>query len=235
MTQEPMLFRVDRLELAFKPKPWAFADERRAEIDADFAKRQRENPALWNGRVLLLYHQVVQDGVFRGDFLETDYASFLAWKAWGLPSAGVRDCFAAAAVVGRDGGLLLGVMNAHTANAGQVYFPCGTPDPDDIVGDTVDFDVSVRRELKEETGIDAAMLSPEPGWTAVVDGSLIVQVKLFRADEPAEALRTRALDHIARERAPELCDVRIVRTQTDFDPAMPRFVTAFLAYHFSVR
>ena len=61
MKQEPMLFRVDRLELAYKPKPWAFASERRAEIDAYFAKRQRENPALWNGRVLLLYHQVVQD------------------------------------------------------------------------------------------------------------------------------------------------------------------------------
>ena len=230
-----MLFRVDRLELAFKPRPWAFADERRAEIDAYFAKRQRENPALWNGRVLLLYHQVVQDGVFRGDFLETDYASFSAWKSWGRPPAGVRDCFGAAAVVGHDGGLLLGVMNTHTANAGQVYFPCGTPDPDDIVAGQVDFDVSVRRELKEETGIDAATLTPEPGWTAVVDGPLISHVKLFRAHEPAEVLRTRALDHIARERKPELCDIRIVRAQTDVDPAMPRFVTAFLAQHFSVR
>jgi 8-oxo-dGTP pyrophosphatase MutT (NUDIX family) len=147
----------------------------------------------------------------------------------------VRDCFAAAAVAGRDGGLLLGVMNAHTANAGQVYFPCGTPDPDDIVGDTVDFDVSVRRELKEETGLDAATFTPEPGWTAVVDGALIAQVKLFRAQEPAEALRGRALDHIARERQPELCDIRIVRAQTDVDPAMPRFVTAFLAQHLALR
>ncbi len=91
-------------------------------------------------------------------------------------------------------------MNTHTANAGQVYFPCGTPDPDDIVAGQVDFDVSVRRELKEETGIDAATLTPEPGWTAVVDGPLISHVKLFRAHEPAEVLRTRALDHIARER-----------------------------------
>ena len=54
----PSLFHVDRLELAFEPKPWAFADERRAEIDAFFAELQREKPALWNGRVLLLHHQV---------------------------------------------------------------------------------------------------------------------------------------------------------------------------------
>jgi 8-oxo-dGTP pyrophosphatase MutT (NUDIX family) len=235
MKQEPTLFRIDRLELAFKPKPWAFAIERRAEIDAYFAERQRKNPALWNGRVLLLYHQVVQGGVFYGDFLETDYASFSAWDSWGRQPAGIRDCFGAAAVVGSDGGVLVGVMNAHTSNAGRVYFPCGTPDPDDIVDSTVDFDVSVRRELMEETGIDVATLMPEPGWTTVVDSSLIMHVKLFRSREPAEVLRARALAHIARERQPELCDVRIVRRPADFEPAIPRFVTAFLAQHFAVR
>ena len=235
MNKEPTLFRIDRLELAFKPKPWAFAVERRAEIDDYFAQHQRENPALFNGRVLLLYHQVVRDGVFYGDFLETDYASFFAWNGWGRPPAGVRDCYGSAAVVGSDGGVLLGVMNAHTANAGRIYFPCGTPDLDDIVDGTVDFDVSVRRELMEETGIDAATLMPEPDWTAVIDGVLIMHVKLFRSHETAEVLRARALAHIARERQPELCDVRVVRGRADFDPAMPRFVTAFLVQHFGVR
>ncbi len=32
---------MDRLELAFAPKPWAFAVERRAEIDAYFAKLRK--------------------------------------------------------------------------------------------------------------------------------------------------------------------------------------------------
>ena len=43
------------------------------------------------------------------------------------------------------------------------------------------------------------------------------------------------LDAFAREQEPELCDIRIVRGQADFDPAMPRFVTAFLAQHLGVR
>lgn len=234
MKQEPMLFHVDRLELAFKPKRWAFADERRAEIDAYFAKRQRENPALWNGRVLLLYHQVVKDGVFRGDFLETDYASFSTWKAWGRPPAGIHDCFGAAAVAGADRAFLLGVMGPHTFNAGEIYFPSGTPDLDDIKDSQVDLEFSVRRELNEETGLDAAELETEPGWNCVVDGALIVQIKLMRSSRSADELRARILAHLAREKQPELSDIRIVRGPTDFDPAMPRFVTAFLAQQFAV-
>jgi 8-oxo-dGTP pyrophosphatase MutT (NUDIX family) len=235
MTQEPVLLRVDRLELAFKPKPWAFADQRRAEIDAYFAKRQRDNPALWNGRVLLLYHQVVQDGVFRGDYLETDYASFSTWKAWGRPPAGIHDCFGAAAIAAADGAFLLGVMGPHTFNAGEIYFPSGTPDRDDIKGSQVDLEFSVRRELKEETGLDAAELGLAPGWICVVHGGLIVQIKLMRSSQSADELRARIVAHLASEKQPELSDIRIVRGPQDFDPAMPRFVTAFLAQHFSVR
>jgi hypothetical protein len=55
-------------------------------------------------------------------------------------------------------------------------------------------------------------------------------VKLLRAHAPAAALRERVLAHLAREREPELADVRIVRGPADFDPMMPPFVTAFLTH-----
>jgi hypothetical protein len=45
----------------------------------------------------------------------------------------------------------------------------------------------------------------------------------------AEEARTRMLRHLASEKEPELCDIRIVRSAADFDPAMSRFVTAYLA------
>jgi hypothetical protein len=67
----------------------------------------------------------------------------------------------------------------------------------------------------------------------VVDGPLIVQVRLLRAADSAEAVRKRILEFLARERQPELSDIRIVRSARDFDPAMPRFVTAFLAQQFA--
>lgn len=223
------VFATDRLELAFTPKPWPFAEQRKEEIAAYFAELKRQKPAIWNGRVLLLHRQMLSNGVFHGDYLETDYAGFRAWRAWGMPpAAGIYDCFGAGAVVSSDGAVLLGEMAPHTANAGSVYFPAGTPDPNDIVDGRVDLEASVARELKEETGCDIGEFDVEPGWTTVVDRGFIVQIKTLRSKEKAEALRARMLVHLAEEKHPELSDIRIVRGRRDFEPAMPLFVTAFL-------
>jgi 8-oxo-dGTP pyrophosphatase MutT (NUDIX family) len=166
--------------------------------------------------------------VLHGEYLETDYASFAAWRHWDRPAAKVHDCFSAAAILAADDAFLLGVMGSHTFNAGKIYFPCGTPDPADIVGDKVDLERSAGRELKEETGFNVTEFASEPGWTMVADGSLIAQIKVLRSKESSAALRERILTHLAREQHPELADIRIIRKHKDLDPAMPRFVTAFL-------
>jgi len=230
---ELTIFDVDRLDLRFTPRPWPFADERRAEIDVFFAARRRENPALWNGRVLLMHRHALSDGVLQGDYLETDYASFLAWRRWAAPDTGVHDCFGAAALISADGAVLLGRMGAHTANAGHIYFPAGTPDPSDIVDGKVDLAFSVARELKEETGIEMSELAVAPGWTVVADGQLIVAIRTLRSRADADTLRTRILAYLRAEEKPELADIRIARGPSDFEPAMPRFVTAYLARFFA--
>jgi 8-oxo-dGTP pyrophosphatase MutT (NUDIX family) len=235
MKIQPTVFHVDGLDLNFRQKSWDFAIERAADIETYFAERQRETPALWNGQVLLLHRQLLSDGIFHGDFLQTDFASFTAWYTWGMQEAGVRDCFAAAGLISADGAFLLGVMGGHTFNSGRIYFPCGTPDPSDIKDGKVDFEFSVARELKEETGLDAAELAPEPGWTTVVDGALIGQIKLMRSHESAEDLRARILRHLATEAVPELADIHIVRGPVDFDARMPDFVKAVMADYFGSR
>ena len=228
MRETPSISHIDRLDLSFAPKPWDFAVERRDEIDAFFAALRRDKPSIWNGRVLMLHHHAIKDGVLHGEYLETDYASFAAWRQWGGPAAKVHDCFSAAAILAADGAFLLGVMGPHTFNGGKIYFPCGTPDPKDIVGDKVDLELSVRRELHEETGLSVAEFASEPGWTMITDGPLIAQIKVLRSGEDSVALRKRVLLHLASEQQPELADVRIIRNHKDLDPAMPRFVTAFL-------
>ena len=220
------LVRIERLELRFVPKIWTFAAERRDEIDRHFAEMRRGKPALWNGRVLVLHEFAIADGVFRGAYLETDFASFLAWRDWGFPDKSVRNCFAMGALQATDGAFVLGIMGGHTANAGKIYFFGGTPDPGDVVCECVDLEANVLRELNEETGI-ASGLDPEPGWCAIFDASLIAMVKVLRAAEPAPALEERVRRHLARERAPELAGVHVVRGPTDLDPRMPPFVLKF--------
>jgi hypothetical protein len=117
--------RIRRLELAFAPRAWRFAETRRDEISRHFDELRQVKPALWNGRVLLLHHHVIEGDVFRGAYFETDYASFVAWRDWAYPDTTVRHCFSLGALSASDGSFLLGVMNSHTLNAGKVYFPTG--------------------------------------------------------------------------------------------------------------
>lgn len=225
--QESRVVSVERLDFRFEPRRWDYADAHRAAMDTHFTTRQRANPALWNGRVLVAHRHEVVDGVCRGAFLETDFASFMAWRDWGWPEAATLDCFGSAALQASDGAYLLGVMGPHTANAGRIYFPCGTPDLDDVVDDRVDLERSALRELHEETGLAVEDMRAEPGCLVVFWRSLVMHAKLLRADEPAEALRVRILRHLATQRQPELSDIRIVRRPDDLDANMPPFIRVF--------
>ncbi|HUZ31205.1 MAG TPA: NUDIX domain-containing protein [Xanthobacteraceae bacterium] len=219
---------IDRVEVAIEPWDWDFADNRRAEIGRHFAERQRARPALWNGRVLLLNRYAVTDGVLRGACFETDFASFLAWRDWDFPDPGVFNIFAAAALQSADGAYLVGEMAPSTA-AGQIYFPCGTPDPRNVGGGKLDLDDSLHRELLEETGIEIATLDVTPGWNFLRDRGFLALMKRVTARETADALRSRIMRNLENDSQPEFCDIRIVRGPGDLDPRMPRFVTAFLA------
>lgn len=220
--------QIERLDLKYAPRPWPFAQSRRAEIDAHFARRKAERPGIWNGQVLVLYEHAIDGAVFRGSYLKTDYASFLSWKDWGHPDAGVCDSFSQGALRSADGAFLLGVMGQHTANAGKIYFPSGTPDPSDLKGDTVDLTASVWREIEEETGLTAADVTAEPGWTTVFAGAQIAHLKIMQAREDAVTLRQRIVEFLAGQNPPELSDIRIVRGEADLDPKMLPFVVGFL-------
>ena len=152
----PVIHRVTSLDLAVEPFAWPFAVEKRAEISAHFADMQREKPKLWNGRILLGREPVFEGEHFSASYFETDFASFLAWRDWGFPDKAVFNGFGMGALLSSDGAFALGVMGEHTANAGRIYFPSGTPDLDDVRGDALDIAGSVAREVEEETGLTAA-------------------------------------------------------------------------------
>jgi len=227
MTQLP-IHRVTSLELAVQPWWWPFATEKRAEIDAHFAAKQREKPTLWNGRVLLGRNPLFAGERLTASYFETDFASFLAWRDWGFPDHSVFNGFGMGALRSSDGAFALGEMGQHTSNAGRIYFPSGTPDLDDIRGSALDIDGSVARELEEETGLTAADFRSDAQWHCVFTGPALAMIKVLHVDMPGEALRARIEANLAAQQQPELVAIHLVRRSSDLTAAMPRFVTAFI-------
>jgi len=224
----PAIHRVTTLDLKLESWSWPFASERRADIDAHFAEKMAEKPALWNGRVLLGRDASFEGQCLSARFFQTDFASFLAWRDWGFPDSTVFNGFGMGALRSSDGAFALGEMAAHTANAGRVYFPSGTPDPNDIKDGAVDIPGSVAREVTEETGLTEDDYRTSPHWHCVISGAAIAMIALLQTELPAEHLRARIEAELARQQEAELSRIHLVRTQADFTPQMPRFVTAFI-------
>jgi hypothetical protein len=229
----PVIHRVTALDLRVGQWPWPFAQTRRADIDTHFAEKQREKPELWNGRVLLGRQPDFTAGRCSADYFETDFASFLAWRDWGFPDSDVFNGFGMGALRASDGAFVVGEMGGHTANAGRVYFPSGTPDLDDIRNGLVDIAGSVAREIREETGLTEADYTASAYWDCVISGAAIAMIRILHVDLPGEALRKRIEANLAMQHQPELAAIHLVRAPSGLTPAMPRFVTAFLEREFS--
>ena len=229
----PAIHRVTTLDLRLEPWPWRFAEARRADIDAHFARLRIEKPQLWNGRILLARQPEFAAGRFSARYFEAGFASFLAWRDWGFPDASVFNGFGMGALRCADGAFVLGEMGGHTANAGRIYFPSGTPDLEDVRDGAVDIAGSVARETEEETGLTPADYRAGAHWDCVVSGAAIAMIRILDVDISGEALRARIEASLASQREPELAAIHLVRAASDLTAAMPRFVTAFLGAQFA--
>lgn len=224
---------VDAIESAYHERAWAFAQERAEEIDANWRRLCAQRAGVFDGRVLVADRWAIEERaggrVLVTRHFATNFRNFVAMRDWDFPDSQVRNCFAAAALVSREGHWVLGEMGGHTANAGRVYFPCGTPDMDDVRGARVDLEGSVLRELEEETGLSPRDVRADAGWTIVFESGRIACLKILRSPLPTESLAGRVRDFLAREKDAELSGVHVVRSRADLKPgAMPPFIIAFL-------
>jgi 8-oxo-dGTP pyrophosphatase MutT (NUDIX family) len=225
--------RITTLDLPVRPWSWPFAGERRADIGAHFAAAQREKPKIWNGRVVLGRNPQSSGERFSAEYFETDFASFLAWRDWGFPDKGVFNGFGMGALRSADGAFIMGEMGQHTANAGRIYFPSGTPDLDDVRDGALDIGGSVAREVEEETGLTPADYRAAAHWDCVFTGASVAMIKTLDVDMPGEALRGRIEANLLGQSQPELAAIHLVRNPLDLTDAMPRFVTAFVESQFA--
>lgn len=233
-TGKVRICRIDTIEARLRDSGWTWAQRNRARIGAYWEELKAAKPDLYNGRVLVRADQQVDGASFRVSFIETDYASFLAHRDWGFPDPSVGNCFAMAALRGADGAFLLGRMAAHTANAGRVYFPAGTPDPGDVIAKgVVDLGGSVLRELEEETGLTSADVTIG-GWTLVMVGARTALMQDITSSLSAKALSGLIERNLAQQDKPELAGTEIVADPADIDDeAMPAFMSAYLRWAFA--
>jgi 8-oxo-dGTP pyrophosphatase MutT (NUDIX family) len=229
---EPVIHRVTALDLKVEAWPWPWAVARRAEIEAHFTKHRQEKPRTWNGRVLLARQVEFAEGRLSSSYFETDFANFLAWRDWGFPDPGVFNGFGMGALRSADGAFVLGEMGGHTVNAGRIYFPAGTPDPEDVVDGRVDIVGSIAREMEEETGLTPADYHAAPHWDCVMTPASVAIFRILDVDMPGDALKARIEANLARQEHPELSGIHLVRGRDDFRTSMPRFVTVFLERQF---
>ena len=226
----PTLINLDHVEVTVEPWSWPFATARRADIDAHFADLRRRQTALWNGRALMLHSYAVDNGMLTATAFEADYASLCAWRDWGFADRTVLNFFAPAALRAVDGAYVLGEMAAYTSGAGEITFPCGTPEPEDISGRSVDLLRHIRREITEETGLIADELECEPGWSLVRDQNYLALMKRFFSSQTADELCARINSYLESQTQPEFSGVWIVRGPADFHPRMAKFTLAFLEH-----
>ena len=191
--QDIPIIPVSRLDLRFEPAAVAVRDraprrDRRAFCEA----AERKAGTVERPRAAAAARRDRGRRVLSGAYLETDFASFIAWRDWGFPDRRCAIAFAMAALRSSDGAFLLGVMGAHTANAGQDLFPrrhARSGRRRRRHGRS-----RARRDARGGRG-DRARRSPmsrsRPAGTATPLGQRIALMKIVQARETAAALRER--------------------------------------------
>lgn len=234
MPEAHRLTRLTRIEARLVAYDWPWARENVGVIEDNWRLRKARSPAMFDGPVLLSCACAVGEGTCRIDLFETTFSRFIAYcdiahRDRSTFDGRVANAFAAIVPWTADGAVLVGEMGAHTANAGQLYFPCGTPDRDDVRGACVDLAGSAARELFEETGL---ALPPDAAhaWILLEGEGRLAFLRPVKFPESAAALCRRIEKHRLGETEPELAGLRVVRGAGDIDAGRtPGFVRAYLA------
>lgn len=222
---------VTRCRLVSTDRTWGYATDNAEAIESHWRRRLEETPTFFNGTIHLLDRARQTPDAFEGEFLTTDFKSYLYWREAGFPEAGVRDCFGSALLRSADGAILLGTQRAGNLNSGQSYLPGGFIDVNDRRGDgTIDIEKSVLRELAEETGLATDDLTITPGFRLARSGPLLSIGVEIRASAAARDLARAIEDAIAADPNSELQSVTFVRDGTDLEAlAIPTFARMLLS------
>ena len=227
--RSPIIGDVTEFDCTVTGDAWPWAEKNADAIAAHWEKAKAEKPALFDGEVLVATEVGIEQSRLVSQHVVTRYSALTYWKSLGFPHAGAFNLFGAGVVVTSDNAVLLGRMADHTANAGYSYFPCGTPDTDDIRDGELDIEGSILRETEEETGLGLSHLHPSDQRWISWDGPLFCCAR--RLDTPLTAVEagTLAAKHLAAQKRPELAQIVFAKKLEDIEGLkVPAYADALL-------
>jgi 8-oxo-dGTP pyrophosphatase MutT (NUDIX family) len=225
----PIIGDVDGFDCRVEEQAWPWAQKHAAEIAEYWKSAIVEKPDLFDGKVLIATEVAVEKSRLVAELTAVRYSALNFWTKSGFPHAGVFNMFGSGVVVTKDGAVVLGEMGAHTSNAGFTYFPCGTPDTDDVDGDTLDVERSILREFEEETGLGREHLVPTQQRWIAWDGALFCCARRYDTPLTAEEAAKITSAHLAGQERPELAHVHFIRSMDDLVRLnVPVYVSALL-------
>jgi 8-oxo-dGTP pyrophosphatase MutT (NUDIX family) len=211
---EGEIFPVSSFRLAVLPGEHPWQAGRDVEIARHWEGASQANPHLFDGQMVFQHQLSFAEGHIEGRAHMVPYSTFLHWRASGRLAGGYH-LFAMPMILSSDGALIAIRMAETTANPGRVYSPAGSLDDQDIVDGFCDLAGNMRRETREETGLDLGAMSADEGCFAVHVLNSVAVFRIFRAGMSAEDIVARIETHAASDPHPEIAAAVVIR---DADP-----------------
>lgn len=205
------LFPVKDVRLKVFEGIHPFDRDHRAAAARNWEAEIAANPALFDGRMVFQHRLALHDGVVCGEGYVVPYSTFLWWRRQKEGEGGFH-VFGFPVIASADGALIAVKMAAHTANPGQVYCAAGSLDTDDIVDGYCDLIGNMRREVREETGLDLDEATSDGRLFAGYANRRLTIVRLFRFDVSADALLARIAAHMEADEEKEIDEAIAVRS-----------------------
>jgi 8-oxo-dGTP pyrophosphatase MutT (NUDIX family) len=227
-----VVLSVSEIDVMLDPKPHPFERENEAAIARNWQLETSENPALFNGTVVLLSKLSYADRRLSGRCHAVTYATFLYWRRNRL-TAPAEHSFAHAVLVSSDGALIAVRMGQHTANAGRVYFAAGSFEPADFRDGMVDLHFNMAREVREETGLDISAVPRDEAYHAYSSERGTVIFRGYYLAESAEDIAARIRDFVASDSEPEIEGPVIIRNASDLPDGLMPHMRPLIDWYFS--
>lgn len=226
------VYQIDRVDVRVLPGPLSYTEDNKPAIAANWEKAVAANSTLFDGEIYLAPEAHLDGHFFQASFRRTSFATLMYWrddrvseKPWHVFGVGI--------MVSAEGDLIAARMSAHNAVAGRVYFPAGSIDDHDIVGDRADYDANMAREVFEETGMDLRAAKAEATTHLVTADGSIALFRRYHFDVSTAELLKRIEDNIAKQAEPELSEIIPVTRAGAMGEATPSYVRAFADWHFN--